>query len=59
MELKVLEALRRVEPEIGPELMWILNIPGVETVEDFFRWYHQQHDPERRQKPHSALWGSG
>lgn len=50
MELKVLEALRRVEPEIGPELMWILNIPGVETVEDFFRWYHQQHDPERRQK---------
>lgn len=50
MELKVLEALRRVEPEIGPELMWILNIPGVETVEDFFHWYHQQHDPERRQK---------
>ena len=50
MELKVLEALRRVEPEIGPELMWILNIPGVETVEDFFRWYHRQHDPERRQK---------
>ena len=50
MELKVLEALRRVEPLIGPELMWILNIPGVETVEDFSRWYHQQHDPERRQK---------
>ena len=50
MELTVLEALRRVEPKIGPELMWILNIPGVETVEDFSRWYHQQHDPERRQK---------
>lgn len=49
-QLKVLEALRRVEPAIGPELMWILNIPGVETVEDFSHWYHQQHDAQRRQK---------
>ena len=28
----------------------ILQLPGVSTEEDFARWYHEQHDEERRQK---------
>ena len=44
------KVIRRKKVTVGPELFGILQLPGVSTEEDFSRWYHEQHDGERRQK---------
>ncbi len=38
---------RRVVP-VGDELVQLLGMEGVGTVEDYFRWYRAQNEPERR-----------
>ena len=48
--LAVKKVIRRKKVTVGPELFRILQLPGVSTEEDFARWYHEQHDEERRQK---------
>lgn len=48
--LEVKRVIRRKKVTVGPEFFAILNLPGVSTGEDFARWYHEQHDEERRQK---------
>lgn len=36
--------------EVGDELAQKLGIPDVQTVEDYYRFYHEQHDKERKEK---------
>ena len=48
--LAVKKVISRKKVTVGPELFRILQLPGVSTEEDFARWYHEQHDEERRQK---------
>ena len=48
--LLVEKVIRRKKITVGPELFEILQLPGVSTEEEFARWYHGQHDAERRQK---------
>ena len=36
--------------EVGDELAVKLGIPGVETVRDYYRWYHERHDKERKER---------
>ena len=48
--LFVEKVIRRHRVEVGEELMKKLNLPGVTAVEDYYQWYHQTHDGERKQK---------
>ena len=35
---------------VGDTLVGLLGLPGVETVEDYRRWYHEKHDQAYRDK---------
>lgn len=48
--LQVEKVIRRTNVQVGPELIELLQIPQVHTVEDYYRWYHEKHDPEKRNK---------
>ncbi len=53
--LRIEEVLRRCVLAVDEELMAVLQIPGVKTVEDYYRWYHKEHDPKRREKSWIAI----
>ncbi|MCI9452376.1 MAG: hypothetical protein HFG83_00820 [Dorea sp.] len=48
--LKIKKVVRIRVMEVGDELAQKLGIPDVRTVEDYYRWYHGQHDRERRER---------
>lgn len=48
--LKVDKVVRKHVMKVCDELTAILNLPGVQTVEDYYRWYHEQHDREYKDK---------
>ena len=50
LTLRVEKAVRIHVMEVGDELAAKLGIPGVETVRDYYRWYHERHDKERKEK---------
>lgn len=50
LTLRVEKAVRIHVMQVGDELAGKLGIPGVKTVEDYYRFYHEQHDQERREK---------
>lgn len=48
--LRIENSVRIHVMKVGNELIEKLSIPGVKTVKDYYRWYHEQHDKERREK---------
>ncbi len=50
LTLKIVQAVRSHMMKIDDELAVKLGIPEVHTVEDYYRWYHEQHDKERKEK---------
>lgn len=50
VSLRIEDVIRRNVMGIGDELASKLGLPGVHTVEDYYRWYHGQKDADRRQK---------
>ncbi len=48
--LEIEEIRRRRTMRVGEELIAVLGIPGVHSVEDYKRWYRKEHDGERRKK---------
>lgn len=48
--LRVEKTVRICVMEISDELTEKLSIPEVHTVGDYYRWYHEQHDKERKEK---------
>ncbi len=48
--LRIENSVRIHVMKVGNELTEKLSIPGVKTVKDYYRWYHEQHDKERREK---------
>ena len=48
--LKVEKAVEKKIFTVGDELVSLLVLPGVRTVEDYRRWYHETHDQEYRDK---------
>lgn len=50
LTLRIEKTVRIRVMKVGDELAGKLDIPGVRTVEDYYRWYHEQHDGERREK---------
>ena len=55
VSLNIETVIRRVVMEPGNELVSLLKIPEVNTVEDYYRWYHAQKDEGRRQKACNAI----
>ena len=53
--LEVTDVLCRQQLPLGDALVRALELPGVETVEDYMRWYRSQHEGERRQKACYAI----
>lgn len=50
LTLKIRQVVRIHMMKIDDGLAAELGIPGVQTVEDYYRWYHEQHDKERKEK---------
>ncbi len=50
LTLRIEQSVRIRAMRIGNELAEKLDIPGVWTVEDYYRFYHGQHDKERKEK---------
>ncbi len=50
LSLKIAKAVRMQIMQVSDELVKMLGIAGVQTVEDYYRWYHEQHDKERKDK---------
>ena len=50
LTLKIKNAVHKNVMKVGDELIAMLNLPGVQNVEDFYRWYHEQHDREYKDK---------
>ncbi|XCP83877.1 hypothetical protein ABXS75_12445 [Roseburia hominis] len=50
LTLKVDKVVRKVVMQVCDGLVELLDIPGVHTVEDYYRWYHEQHDKEYKEK---------
>ncbi len=50
LTLRVEKAVRIRVMEVDGGLVAKLSIPGVETVGDYYRWYHEQHDKEQKEK---------
>lgn len=50
LTLMITKAVRRTAVAVGPELIERLEIPQVHTVEEYYQWYHQTHDPEKKNK---------
>lgn len=48
--LKVEKAVEKKIFTVGDELVGLLGLPGVRTVEDYRRWYHETHDQKYRDK---------
>lgn len=46
--LNVTRIIRRRNMPVGDELVRAESIEGVETVADYYRWYREQNEPERR-----------
>lgn len=46
--LTVTRIIRRRNMPVGDELVKAEGIDGVETVADYYRWYREQNEPERR-----------
>lgn len=55
VSLRVETVIRRNVMEPGDELTARLGLPGVSTVEDYYRWYHGQKDEGRRQEACNAI----
>lgn len=50
VELTVKRIVRRRNMPVGDELVQAENIPGVSTVADYYCWYRQTNEPERREQ---------
>ncbi len=50
LNLRIERAVRLQVMQVCDELMEKAGILGVRTVEDYYRWYHEQHDKERKDK---------
>lgn len=50
LSLKIVKAVRIQIMKVSDRLVKMLAIMGVQTVEDYYRWYHEQHDRERKDK---------
>lgn len=50
VELTVKRIVRRRNMPVGDGLVQAENIPGVETVADYCRWYRQTQEPARREQ---------
>ncbi len=50
MNLSVQNAVRNVASVVSDAFVASLNIPEVSTIDDYSRWYHRQHDMERKTK---------
>ena len=48
VKLTVTRIVRRRNLPIGDKLVKAIGIENVETVEDYYRWYRDQNEPERR-----------
>ncbi|WP_033124327.1 hypothetical protein [Eubacterium sp. ER2] len=48
--LKVEKVVEKRTLTVGDTLVGLLGLPGVETVEDYRRWYHEKHDQAYRDK---------
>lgn len=47
---RIEKILRKHVMTISDELVGLLEIPGVQTVENYYHWYHEQHDREEKEK---------
>jgi len=50
LTLRVEKPVRMRVMKVCDELTEILGIPGVRTVKDYYRWYREEHDKERKEK---------
>lgn len=50
MTVTIEGAVRQITSAVNDAFVVSLNIPGVSTVAEYSRWYHQQHDMERKTK---------
>lgn len=50
LTLKIEQIVRKHVIKVSDELILLLNISNVQTVEDYYRWYHEKHDNEYREK---------
>lgn len=50
LTLKIEKTVRIQVMEVGDALTSRLGIPEVQTVKDYYRWYHEKHDKERKER---------
>jgi len=53
--LKIANVVRRIKMTVGDELIRQLDIADVNTVEDYYNWYHRQNDSDRKKKANIAI----
>lgn len=53
--LQVEKIVRRIKQNVDDRLIGKLQIPDVKTVEQYYQWFHKEHDAERRSKAEIAI----